>query len=53
MLALTIWLLSLYAFVHCYNNRKIYKKKSIDINFDDYKEKELGNINLPNDHKEL
>tara|TARA_Y100001973_G_C5122556_1_gene293522 strand:+ start:157 stop:270 length:114 start_codon:yes stop_codon:yes gene_type:complete len=31
----------------------IDKRKNIKINFDDYKEKELGDFELPNDHKEF
>ncbi len=49
-----IWILSLFAF--CYimtRSTGVDKRQKLDINFDDYKEKELGNIKLPDDHKEF
>ena len=54
MTTAVIWILSL--FVFCYvitRSTGIDKKHNLNIDFDDYKEKELGNIELPNDHKEF
>ena len=49
-----VWVISLGAF--CYiltRSTGIDKRRNININFDDYKEKELGDIELSNDHKEF
>ena len=54
MITVTIWLLSLCAF--CFimtRSTGIDKRQKLDIDFDDYKEKELGTIKLPSDYKEF
>ena len=48
------WLASLAVFCYVLTRATgIKKQKNININFDDYKEKELGDFELPNDHKEF
>lgn len=54
MLTAIIWVLSLWAFCFILTRAtKIKKTQHINVDFEDYKEKELGKIELPNDYKEF
>ena len=50
----TIWLISLGAFCYIFTRAtKINKNRKLDIDFDDYKEKELGDIGIFKDEVEF